>query len=220
MDEYEDYEEDIKPPEEPDDGTIYVQGLSGGVYPVLNEDERGWWERVQQQYEEQYDFNNISDRTDLDSEMALELVKYRYDIWRTKGFDYEGLSVEHMDIDKKINELNKEIRLQKKSMGIDKASRNRDKQTSVAEYIENLRQRANEFGVHRNQQAVAAITIMNEVIAIMTYSDNCNEDEQKILGTSRDESWEQIRDEIIPRFTQIDNEFKLGHQKYWMRDLG
>ena len=115
-----------------------------------------------------------------------------------------------------LNDYSKELRLLKKALGIDKTSRDKDKGEQVATYIMNLGQRAKEFGVMRNQQAVKAITLFQELKALVTFHDNCTEEERRENHIQEKDVLEWIRT-VTPEFDEIDEQFRKTSQTYWIR---
>lgn len=196
-----------------------VQGAAGAKYRVLNDDEERYWSDVKQRYLTDNKFSNISDLQDLDRVLIMELIMYRYSQWVTDGHDYQGSAIDETQLNKDIRDYNKEVRYLKDSIGIDKKSRDKDKGDSIAAYIENLRQRAKEFGVMRNEQAVKAITLMKKIQSIVELYENCDDFEREQNKYTAEELFSWIRDVAIPEFEEIDKNFRESNQKYWVRDM-
>jgi hypothetical protein len=212
--------------EEWDEGSsgheLEVLGATGTPYPVLHQKEVDYWNDVVHRYTEDYRFTNISDLQDLDRVLSMELLAYRYQQWVVLERDYDGQSVDVEELNKNVREISKEIRLVKASLGMDKKSRDKDKGESTAAYIENLRNRAREFGIKRNNEAVMAVTLFNELKGLITFHDNCLPDEKKENHIEDADVIEWVR-KAIPRFDAIDESFRddgEGHgQKYWITSL-
>ena len=111
-----------------------------------------------------------------------------------------------------------EIRQTKKMLGIDKKSREGEGQT-VADYIENLRQRAKEFGVMRNDQAAKAIELFQELSAFIMLHDNTDDVERKEQHCNQEDIINWIREIAIPEFNEIDAKFRETSQKYWIQEI-
>lgn len=219
MDEFEDYYDD----ETLDDGTISstlveVQGPSGAVFQVLTESERDWWEKVVDKYLDHNKFTNVSDLQDLDRVIYMELIMYRYNLWVGTGSDYDGSDINEVELNRNIQQYNKEVIALKKSIGIDKVSRDKDKGDSIAAYIENLRRRAKEFGVKRNDEAVKAITLFHKLKSMIELYDNCDDQERKQNHWTEADMLKWIRESAIPDFEKIDEEFRKTSQTYWIRE--
>jgi hypothetical protein len=132
--------------------------------------------------------------------------------------DYFGDSINAGDFVKQIKDNSVEIRLLKKALGIDKGSRDRDKGESVAAYMEDLRVRAKEFGIMRNEQASKMITLGQELIALLTWFDNCTPDERRENDIESHDLIDWIREVFKTEFQEIDTKFRQSTQKYWIRE--
>jgi hypothetical protein len=197
---------------------IEVVSPSGAMFTVASEGEKEYFENVSRKYISDNHFINISDLQDLDRVLIMELMCWRWGLWLSREHDYEGNPVDSDLIKKAINDYSKELRLLKKSLGMDKATRDKEKGESVADYIENLRLRAKEFGVTRNKQAAKAITLFQELKALIVLHDNCTEDERKENHATHADIVDWVKS-VIPEFDEIDEEFKKTSQKYWIREV-
>lgn len=218
MEDFTDYSYELDGTEEPSDGILVVEGPSGAFYKVIHADEKDYWESTVSKYLQDYKFTNISDLQDLDRVISMELMTYRYQMWASLEKDYWGESVNVEEMNKQIREISKELRQLKKSLGIEKVLREKDQGDSVAAYIENLRRRAQEFGVMRNDQAVKAITLFQELLSLVTMHDNCTEDERKDNHVQEEDIIQWVRD-VRPEFESIDEEFRKTSQKYWIASM-
>jgi hypothetical protein len=115
--------------------------------------------------------------------------------------------------------MSAEIRLVKKGLGIDKASRDKDKGSSLAEYIENLGRRAKEFGIHREAQTQKALILFHEIAAKVQLHKNCDEIEQRDLKCTEKDVIDWLWNYAIPEFKKVDKKFKETQQRYWVREL-
>jgi hypothetical protein len=199
---------------------IEVVAPSGAIFPVLNEDERAYFEDVSARYLADNHFNNITDLQDLDRIINMELLCYRWNIWLSREMDYEGQGIDQEKILKFVNDFSKEIRLIKKQLGIDKSSRDKDKGESIAKYIDNLRIRAKEFGVYRNEQSVKAITLFKELQSLVILNKNCTPEERRENRDIRaevDDIFDWLINVAIPEMEEIELAFR-ENQKMWVRD--
>lgn len=186
---------------------------------MIHEKEREYWDSTVRKYLSDYKFTNISDLQDLDRVVAAEMLVYRYQLWVSTERDYSGDLIDVDQFNKIIKEKSAELRLLKKSLGIDKSSREKDQGDSVARYIESLRQRAHEFGVMRNEQAVKAISLFQELSALIQLHDNCTEEERKENHIQVHDIVDWIRSKGIPEFEEIDKNFRETSQKYWVAEM-
>lgn len=195
-----------------------VNGPSGAEYAVLNEDEQAYWDSHRDGYLKHNKFVNMSDLADVDRLLVMELMGWRWSNWISAGYDYFGTVIDEQALQKQIRENSAELRLIKKSLGIDKNTRDKDRGDSIADYIENLRRRAKEFGYHREEQLTKALILFNELQALITLSDNCDEREKKENHVTQNDVMQWIRETAIPEYQAIDDAFRQ-QQKFWVRDL-
>jgi hypothetical protein len=201
------------------DGEIEVTAPSGAVLSVLTEKERDVFLDVSGRYLTDNIFTNITDLQDLDRILIMELMVVRWGTWLARERDYWGQEVDLEKIQKYLSDYSKEIRLVKKALGIDKGTRDRDKGASVADYIDQLRLRAKEFGVMRNNQAAKAIELFQELASLVTLHKNCIPEERRENNIEMEDLFEWIENIAIPEFNKIDAEFRETSQKYWVRTL-
>lgn len=200
-----------------DGGTIEVAGPSGEMLRVLTDGEAEWVTRITTRYMSDNHFSNITDLQDLDRILVMEMLSRRWGIWLAQEHDYEGSGVDLEKLQKYMSDYSKEIRLLKKSLGIDKAARDRDKGDSPAEYINNLRIRAKEFGIMRNDQFAKVITLFQELISLITLHNNCDDYERKENNIEIEDILDWIERMAIPEFQAIDATFRETKQKMWIR---
>jgi hypothetical protein len=148
----------------------------------------------------------------------MELLVYRWSSWMLSEVDYSGDRIDPQEYKNQIRDYGNEIRQTKKMLGIDKKSREGEGQT-VADYIENLRQRAKEFGVMRNDQAAKAIELFQELSAFITLYDNTDALERNEQHCDQHNIIEWIREVAIPEFNEIDAKFRETSQKYWIQEI-
>lgn len=199
--------------------TMYpVVTPSGGDLSLLTSEEADWYCDRRDQYMAQNKFTNQSDLADLDRVLLMETMINRWSTWMSRGFDYMQARVDERQIQKSISDYSKELRQVKKALGIDKATRDKDKQDSVGDYIETLLRRAREFGVHRNQQYEKAVTLIYEVKAMVRMYDKCDEEERNELDLSPESIMEWIRTNMVEEWDEIDEAFR-ENQKAWIREM-
>jgi SHS2 domain-containing protein len=197
---------------------VVVTSPSGAEIKLLTDAEKEYYEQISERYQSDNIFANVSDLQELDRVLLMELMIYRWSQWLLEEKDYEGELVNVAEIQKNIIEHSKEIRLVKKALGLDKVSREKEHGETVADYIHNLRLRAAEFGVMRNEQAVKAITLWKELEGIYTFYKNCTPDERNEFNCTGDDVLNWIESQF-ENFDEIDNSFRASSQKYWVRNL-
>lgn len=191
---------------------------SGVTVTVMTEGERELFEGAAAKYQEDNKLTNVTDLKDLDRILMMELLIYRWSFWVIREQDYFGAAVDLEKTQRSIVEVSKELRQVKKSLGIDKASRDRDKGESLAAFIENVRERAKEFGYKRNEESVKAITLFKELDALITFHNNCTEQERRENHCQLEDIFVWIQTVAIPEYDAIDEAFR-SEQKYWVKSL-
>ncbi len=197
--------------------SIDVISPSGNSFSVLNQAEADFYDQRSQRYQADNSFSNVSDLAELDRILMMELMCHRWSQWIIMETDYNGAMIDPSAIQKYIEVYSKEIRGCKRDLGMDKSSRDKDNESSVADYLQNLRLRAHEFGVHRNNQVIAAITFLKELQGKMTLSENSTEAERREFESNRDQVWEWCMREF-EKFDEIDEAFSK-EQRAWVRDI-
>lgn len=195
-----------------------VQTPSGSMINLMTQDEADWFDERQKLYVSQNKFTNQSDLSDLDRVLFMECMIHRWSTWITQGFDYFMARVDEKQIQQNIAEYSKELRQIKKSLGIDKVTRDQSKAESVGDYITKLLQRAKEFGYHRNEQYQKAVTSIYELKTMVGLYDRSDETEREDLGLSQESILEWIRTNLIAEWDELDASFR-EEQKMWIREL-
>jgi len=201
----------------PAQSSVEVVSPSGNKFDVLNQSEADFYDERGRRYQVDNAFSNVSDLAELDRILTMELMCHRWSQWIIMEADYNGAMIDPSSLQKYIEVYSKEIRGLKRDLGMDKSSRDKDNESSVADYIKNLMLRAGEFGVHRNNQAVAAITLLKELQGKMTLSDNATEAERREFEANRDQVWEWMLSQF-DKFDEIDAAFSK-EQKSWIREI-
>jgi hypothetical protein len=115
-----------------------------------------------------------------------------------------------------LKETSSLISVIKNDLGLTKSQRDKDAYSSVGTYITQLKQRAKEFGVHREKQVSTGITLCKQLFAILGAYDRSDEIERKKIGfENADEILEWIRNVMVTEFDAIDTAFITGTQRYW-----
>lgn len=199
---------------------MHVTGASGAEFEVLNDLEKNWWNRNLKRYMDQYKFDNASDLQDLDKVLAGELVSYRIGNWLLREADYDGRSIEELaeKLKKQKLDTDKETRLLKASLGMNRATRQDSEIQNVADYLSALKTRAKEFGVHRDRQIAKAIDLLNELFTLVGLHDRSDEEERAHLRVEADDILTWVRDVARPEYDEIDAAFRKN-QKLWIKEV-
>lgn len=195
-----------------------VRGSTGMEFEVLNEAEESWFNENLKKYLDEYRFENVADLHDVDRLVSMELVSNRHMHWILKGSDYWGAQFDDRAVRDHKQKTDQEIRLLKKQMGMDRKNRMESESESVAEYLTNLKRRAEEFGIHRDNQIAIAIDLFNELKKLVGLLDRTDEEEQRHLDISPIKILDWIREVAIPRYDAIDEAF-LVNQRLWIKEV-
>ncbi len=185
---------------------------------LQTQEEADWYEDRRDRYRTDNHFPNVSDLADLDRLLLLEIMSYRWGLWISQGFDYMHARVDEGALKNMIKDYSVEIRLVKASLGIDKATRDKEKGESLADYVHNLLQRAKEFGYHRNEQYELAVTSFYELRSMVMTFDRCDDEERAILELSHESILEWIRETLIKNWDQMSEDFRKN-QAIWVREM-
>jgi hypothetical protein len=192
---------------------------SGQRIEVLCEAERDFYGGQHQAYMLQNRFTNASDLLDLDRLLFLELLIYRASSWIGRGQDYDGMPLTvsgEVSQRRSLKETSALISVIKNDLGLTKSQRDRDAYESVGAYITQLKQRAREFGIHREKQVAAGITLCKQLFAILGAYDRSDEVERRKIGfENADEILDWVREIMIPEFDKVDVHFITNTQRYW-----
>lgn len=197
---------------------IAVKLPSGANFMVITQGEADYLNERVGRYLTDNKFVNVSDVQDIDRMVTFELFVHRWSLWLSRGQDYFGDEIVDRQVAERIGNFSTEIRQLKKSLGVDKVARDRvTGDDSLAAHWSNLKSRAAEFAVTRNEQAVKAIELFQQLKALLTYHDNTDELEQREGEITTDDLIDWIRTVAIPEFDTIDTKFRTEQQKYWVR---
>jgi hypothetical protein len=200
------------------EGMVPVELPSGAIFHV-HDLEAEYFKKRAEKYLSDNDFQNMSDFQDVDRLLILELLCMRWGMWVSMQRDYWGEGVDENALQKSLKEHSSEIRQLKKSLGLDRESREKVRgENSVDTYLARLRERALHFGYMRNKQSAASIELFMDLDALITLHDNCDERERIELGVQTEDVLRWIRDTAIPRFRAIDEEFRK-EQTTWIREM-
>lgn len=196
--------------------TIEVATPSGATINVLTEEEATFYKKIAERYQEDNKFKNISDLLELDRVLALEVMCFRLTTWQLQESTYDGTPLP-VGISKEVNTLSTDILKIKSGLGIDKKTRDAGRGDSIAELFENLRIRAKEFGIHRNEQLYTAWRNWNGLEALITAHRNSTDTERTEFGYHFNDilAW---CDERFEELHKIDLDFQ-EEQRIWIRDI-
>jgi hypothetical protein len=195
-----------------------VRSPSGYEADVMTREEADWYEDRRQRYTSDNHFPNVSDLQDLDRLLMFELMTYRWSVWLSRGFDYLGARIDEGQLKTSLKEYSTETRLLKQNLGIDKATRDKEKGESLADYTESLTARAREFGIHRNEQYQIVVTKFFELASLIRTYDRCDDEERAQLDLSHASVFEWIRKQVLEPFDEHAAAFRKN-QAIWVREM-
>lgn len=195
-----------------------VQLPSGVMYAVPTQAEAEHLERKVEQYRDQYALDNVADLGEVDRCLTLELLSHRYQMWLGRRSDYGGKTIDENALQQRCKEISNELRQIKKTLGIDKVSRERQTgKGSAHERVTSILERARRFGLMRNEQSAKATELAMELISMMTARKNCKTEKHKrLLRVTDEDIFEWIDTIFTPEFMAIDEAYRAGDQKMWI----
>lgn len=195
-----------------------VKTPTGSTLNLMTGEEADYYESSRDRYMTFHKFPSVSDLADLDRLLMLETMVHRWGVYLGQGWDYMETMIDFNTVQKNMKDFSGEVRLLKQSMGIDKVGRDRNKGEQVSDYLQTLLRRAKEFGYHRNKQYEVAVTKMFELISLVKMLDRCDAREREDLDISEFKILDWIRDDVIPTFEKVDEDFKKN-QSIWVQDV-
>lgn len=200
---------------------VLVKLPTGTVWPLFKREQRVMNEKIKR-YTDDFAFTNVSDLSDLDRVVTLELLHWRWTSWLSRQVDYWDEPIDEKQIASQIKDTETQLKALKTQLGIDKVRR--DKETgegSVADYIDKLLTRARWFGIKRNEEAAMAITLWKELQGKITRYDNSLPEERTEFKSDWTDIFEWLREEAFPKFDEIDRKFRQdgeNAQRLWIRE--
>lgn len=200
-----------------------VTQLNGHSMEVRTRAEADFYTSQQGKYADENTFTAVSDLTDLDRLMMLELQMFRITILLGSGTDYDGRVLSQqtqIELRRQMKVVSDLISTVKGELGLSRNAREKAEHESVGAYIVNLRQRAVEQGVKREKELFTALTLMHELIGLIETYDRANETERIKLGFEGPQDLvEWIRVKLAPEFRAVDEHFRSHQQRYWVGSL-
>lgn len=202
----------------PDRPLFEVQLPSGAFIAVPTAEEAEHLGNKVAQYREQFNLDNVADLGEVDRCLSLELESHRYHTWLARRCDYDGKAIDENALQQRCKETSGELRQIKKTLGIDKVSRERQTgRGSAYERVTNVLDRARRFGLMRNAQSAKATELAMELISMMTARANCKSDKQKrMLRVTDEDIFEWIETIFTPEFMEIDAAYRREDQRMWI----
>lgn len=199
------------------EGMLPVVLPSGALFYVHEKEFQYFKERAKR-YLSDNDFQNISDFQDVDRLLILEVLCYRWGVFISMQRDYWGEVVDENTLQKSLKDHSTEIRQLKKSLGLDRETREKVRgEDSVENYLQRLRTRAKHFGYTRDKQSAKAIEILMQLRSHITLYRNCDERERIEQKATLEEVLKWLEEQAFPEFDALDLELRQ-EQKMWIRE--
>lgn len=195
-----------------------VKTPSGAELNLMSAEEADYYEERRNLYLTHNKFTNISDLQDVDRVLTFEIMVFRWSTWLTQGFDYLMARVDEHALKGNIKDYSTELRLLKATLGLDKATRDKDKGEDIATYLQTLLRRAKQFGIHRNNQYEHAVTLMFDIRTMVETYKRSDKEEREQLDLSPESIVEWISDNIVDKWDEIDEAFRK-EQRIWVHEL-
>lgn len=192
-----------------------VTFTSGAEAQVMTAKEADWFVESRDRYLKETRFTENTDLQDLDRLLGLELLLFRWTQHQMSGMDYDKNLVNDAELRRNIKDQSEAINKLKEQMGLSKKARD-SKASSVEDRWTDLLTRAKEFGIHRETQLSKALSLCNELSAIIGSYDRADEEERRKLGFESEADilmW--VRETFLPEFHEVDQHFRDNVQRYW-----
>jgi hypothetical protein len=199
---------------------IEVKTPAGNTIKVLGDIERDFYVGKAKHYTDENEFTNASDLLDLDRLLFYELQIFRTTYWLAQDFDYDGFKIDPQRLQRTLKETAEQLSKVKNDLGLTKSARDKAQAEDVGTYIRELKQRAMEFGVHRETQLGKGIELCKQLFSIVGAFERADAVERAKLGfEDADAIVEWISQTMKPEFDAVDEYFRKNQQKYWVRKI-
>ncbi len=200
-----------------------VTQLNGHDLELPTQVEAEFYQRQKDRYTSENTFTAVSDLTDLDRLLMLELQMFRTGQYLSSMRDYDGHDLTQtslIDLRRQTKVLAELISDVKRDLGLTRSAREKAEAESVGAYLVELRRRAHEQGVKREKELSAALVLIHELISLVGTYDRSNEIERRKIGFEGPEDFlEWVRVKLRPEFERIDQYFRANSQRYWVGTL-
>ena len=201
-----------------DEAGIQIELPSGARFTAVTPEEVDLVRERIDRYQQDFELTNISDQSDIDSIVQMEVLVQRWNNYISSGVDAFDTPIDP-ELPKRVKDYSQALISLKKQLGVDRVTRDKNEgENSVATYITELLRRAKQFGVNREEQSAKAIELANELIHLVQLYDHSTEQERKTVAIDKDGILDWIRDEFTPQFQAIDKYFREHVQSTWIRE--
>lgn len=195
---------------EPTSTSRTVSGPGGGLYEVFDDQEYEWLLATLDGYLK-LQYTEPSDLQDIDEVVGLELSRFRFNRWLTRGLDYANEEIpDRIKLSAEIRQLSTAITAKKNSLKLSASTRKSEGAESFAEWLDDMRRKARVFA-HENRITLAqqAISDFYELQGMITTFRASDQEERMKKGITTEA---QILDWVLttaaPRIAEIDRKFR------------
>lgn len=199
-----------------------VNTVAGHTIEVMSLEEARYYRASKGKYLNENKFTAVSDLTDLDRLLFMELMVFRWTGWLSSGRDYDGLLTPNQEdqVRKNLKEMSPLISTVKNDLGLTKSQRDKEAFESVGQYLSDLKARAKEHGIRREDQLTKALCLTKELFSLIGTYDRSNALERSKIGLeTADDILDWVRGHMKPEFDAVDAYFRQNSQKAWVRKL-
>lgn len=200
-----------------------VVTVNGSEIELLHEREARFYTEARDKYLSEFRFTLASDYRALDRLLLLEVQQYRCQWQLSARMDYDGVDLDASDetiLRRAMKELGVQIGEAQRDLGLTKAQRDKDSADSPGALLATLKLRAKEHGVKREREVSKAIELAKELFSLCGAFQRSDAHERRKLGVeSADDIVAWVMDYMRPEFNAIDEKYRSGQQKFWVRDL-
>lgn len=200
-----------------------VTTVAGSEIELLHDREVAFYEAARDRYLTDFKFGLASDLRSLDRLLLLETQMYRCQWQLSAVTDYQGVDLDASEetlLRRAIKELGTQISEAQKDLGLTKVQRDKAQEDSVGTYLMNLKIRAKEHGIKREREVSKAIELSKELFSLVGAFGRADAEERRKLGIdSADDILTWIWEYMRPEFNEIDEKYRAGQQKFWVRTL-
>ncbi len=192
--------------------------VSGEHIQVQTDREARWFNNTRDEYTSQLRFSEVTDLRDLDRVLVMELMIFRWTTWLSSGKTYQGWDIDNEDVIRKnIKEYSDQITKVKDAMSLSKKARDdAANDGNLATWLQDLKSRAQIFGMHRENQLQKALVLMQELSSIVGAYDRSDTEERGKLGFETEtDILDWVRHTMLPEYKAIDAHFRTHEQRMW-----
>lgn len=204
----------------------------GGRLALQSAEEQDMWESTARDYQDEYDFLKPNDKVLLGMVLTQQVLMFRaqqkmngmipkLDMAGIPTGQYEYKEPKSSDITAyqgQITKASEEIRKIEAALGIDKKTREAGGTHTVANYIENLKLAAGQYGVHVAKRTVAFEQFAMDLRWRIRLLRNGDEEDRHYHGISHEKIIDWAETELAG-LEEVDKQYAHERGKLWLGKL-